>query len=222
MAHAFFLGVDVHPDAESSIDVTHSLVEKSTDASEDGTIYRLVHIREHSDVSSAEDLADHLQGLVAEQPYIGRTTLIVNRTTSFGTELFDALKERGLAPVGASVTEESVGTASSATDEMVVRLSGVEAVRTLADLYREDRLKIETQATEAVSRLARDVQALAERLDEADGDEQALGTSTVGPSFDSEAIHVNSAALAAWLATERSFDPSQHLKGSPQAGSSSA
>lgn len=223
MAHAFFLGVDVSPEhGEPPFEVIHALVEKSKEASDAPSSYRLDHIREHDDVSSAEELADHVQGLVAEQPYIGRTTIIVNRSQGFGADVFEALKDRGLAPVGATLTEGGPGATPGDTDEMGVRLSGVEAVRTLADLYRDERFRIESQATEVVSRLARDVQALAERLDEADGDARALGVETAGPSFDPDAVHVNSTALAVWLATERSFDPSKHLKESPQTGTSPA
>jgi hypothetical protein len=220
MAHAFFLGVDVAPtDEEDSPDVTHALFEKSTDGNDDEATYRLDHIRQLTDVASASDLASHLQGLVADQPYIGRTSLIVNRNTAFGQALIDALEERGMDPVAATLTEGS-GVAAGETDEIGVHLGGVDAVRTVANLHRDGKVAFESHATETASRLARDVQALTEQLDEADGDIEALGQSTAGPSFDPEATHVTSAALALWLGSERSFDPSQHLKESPQTGSS--
>lgn len=220
MAHAFFLGLDVSPTDEAPPhDVTHALFEKSVEGQEAAT-YRLDHIRHRSDVESADELADSVQGLLAEQPYIGRTSIIVNRTSDFGHALVEALKDRGMDPVVATVTEGS-GTAAGETDEIAVQLGGANAVRTIANLHREGRLSVESHTTETASRLARDVQALAEQLDEADGDLEALGVSTTGPSFDPEATHVNSAALAVWLGSERSFDPSQHLKESPQTESSS-
>lgn len=219
MAHAFFLGVDVAPsDGNPPHDVTHALFEKSTEGGDDGATYRLDHIRHHTDIASTDELADHLQGLVAEQPYIGRTSLIVSRSTDFGQALVDALEDRGMDPVAATLTEGS-GVAAGDTDEIGVHLGGVDAVRTIADLHRSREIALEGYTTEVASRLARDVQALAEQLDEADGDLEALGTSTSEPSFDPEAIHVTSAALAVWLGTERSFDPSQHLKESPQTDS---
>jgi hypothetical protein len=219
MAHAFFLGVDVVPtDEEDSPDVTHALFEKSTEGNDDEATYRLDHIRHHTDVASAGDFADHLQGLVAEQPYIGRTSLIVNRATAFGQALIDALDDRGMDSVAATLTESS-GVAAGDTDEIGVHLGGVDAVRTIADLHRDGTIAFESHTTEVASRLARDVQALAEQLDEADGDMEALGQLTTGPSFDPEATHVTSAALAVWLGSERSFDPSQHLKESPQTDS---
>lgn len=219
MAHAFFLGVDGVPDdGEAFVEATHTLLEKEQDDSDAAATYRLDHIRHHSDGVSAEDLADHLQGLVADRPYIGRTSLIVNRGHDAGQALVDALEDRGLDPVAATITGGS-GTTAGDTDETGVHLGGVDLVRTLTDLHREARLILEGHTSETGSRLARDVQALAERLDEADGDLEALGRATEGPSFDPEATHVTSAALAAWLGTERSFDPSQHLKESPQTGS---
>ena len=219
MAHAFFLGVDVAPtDEESLSDVTYTLFEKSTEGDDEVT-YRLDNIRQYEEAPSADDLADHLQGLVAEQPYIGRTSLIVNRSTGFGQALLDALGERGMDPVAATFTEGS-GVAAGETDEIGVHMGGIDAVRTIADLHREGKLEFESSTSEAASRLARDVQGLAEQLDEADGDLEALGAATTEPSFDPEATHVTSAALAVWLGRERSFDPSQHLKESPQTGPS--
>lgn len=220
MAHAFFLGVDALPTGdEDSFEVTHSLLEKEKESSDGEATFRLDHIRRHTDVSSADEFADHLQGLVAERPYIGRTSIIVNRGGDFGQALVDALEDRGLDPIAATLTE-GAGVAAGETDEMGVHMGGVDAMRSLADLYRGRRLALEDYASEVGSELTRDVQVLAERLDEADGDVEALGRATTGPSFDLEATHVTSAALAAWLGTERSFDPSQHLKESPQTGSS--
>lgn len=218
MAHAFFLGVDATPsDDETSFDATFALFEKSKeeDASPE---FRLDHVRHRTGITSAEDLAEHLQGLVADRPYIGRTSLIVNRSTAFGQALVDALDDRGLDPVAATLTE-GTGITSGETDEIAVQLGGVDAVRTLAGLHWDGVLAIESPTTEVGSELARDVRALAEQLDEADGDIEALGGTTSGPSFDPAATHVTSAALAVWLGTERSFDPSQHLKESPQTGS---
>jgi hypothetical protein len=218
MAHAFFLGVDATPSDDDRFDVTFALFEKSKGEGDEHPQYRLDHIRHRKEIDSAPDLAEHLQGLVADQPYIGRTSLIVNRRTAFGQALVDALGNRGLDPVGATLTE-GAGVAPGETDEIAVQLGGVDAVRTIADRHREGLLTIESHATEVASHLARDVQALAEQLDEADGDLEALGETTSGPSFDPTATHVTSAALAVWLGTERSFDPSKHLKESPQTGS---
>lgn len=220
MAHAFFLGVDATPtdDGENSFDVTFALFEKSKEGNDENAGYRLDHIRHRAGISSADDLAEHLQGLVADRPYIGRTSLIVNRGTAFGQALVEAVEDRGMDPVGATLTE-GAGVTPGETDEIAVQIGGVDVLRTIADLHRDGVLTMDSHTTEVASQLARDVQALAEQLDEADGDLEALGETTSGPSFDPAATHVTSAALAVWLGTERSFDPSQHLKESPQTGS---
>jgi len=219
MAHAFFLGVDAIPsDIEGSFDATCALFEKSKQGGEETIQYRLDHIRHRAGIASTESLAEHLQGLVADRPYIGRTRLIVNRRTAFGQGLVDALDDRGLDPVAATLTE-GTGVTSGETDEIAVQLGGIDAVRTIADCHRDGVLTMEGPPTEVGSQLVRDVQALAEQLDAAEGDSGALEGTTSGPSFDPTATHVTSAALAVWLGTERSFDPSQHLKESPQTGS---
>ncbi|MCS3666210.1 hypothetical protein GGP50_000013 [Salinibacter ruber] len=217
MAHAFFLGVDVSPaDGDGAPDVTHALFEKSKEDSDEPATYRLNRIRDHADVASADDLADHFQGLVADQPYIGRTSLIVNRGADFGAALVGALEDRGMDPVAATLTSGG-GAVAGDPDEIGVHLGGGDVLRRFVNLHRDGRLRLENHATEAASRLARDVQALSERLDEIDGDMEALGeTQTDGLSFDPAATHITSAALAVWLGSERSFDPSQRLKTSPQ------
>lgn len=215
MAHAFFLGVDVLSNEEGEpYGATYTVIEKEKETSDEEATYRLDRVRHHSEVTSADDLADHLQSFLAERPYIGRTSIIVNRGKDFGQSLLEALEDRGLDPIAAILTD-GAGVTAGETDEMSVRMGGVSAVRTLAALYRDRSLLLEGFASETGSQLVRDVQALVERLDEADGDLEALGRSTTGPSFDPDATHITSAALAAWLGTEWSFDPSQHLKESP-------
>ena len=221
MAHAFFLGIDARSgDTSGPHEVAYALIEKSAEGDDTEVSYRLNRIRHRTDVASAADLADHLQGLIAEQPYIGRTSLIVNRSSSVGEALVEALRDRGMDPVAAALTDGS-GSAAGEPDEMSVSLGGGALVRMLADLHWNGQLSLEGHTSETASHLARDVQALAEHLDETDGAPEALGTSTAGPTFDPGALHMTSAALATWLGTERSFDPSQHLKGTPQTESPS-
>jgi hypothetical protein len=89
-------------------------------------------------------------------------------------------------------------------------------VQILAELYRDGRLVVESHTTEAASQLARGLQRAAEVLDAADGDQdtpEAAGSTL--DALDDGNAQVVSAALAAWCGTERSFDPSQHLKADP-------
>jgi hypothetical protein len=215
MAHAFFLGVDV-ADTDDAVDATLTMLEKEKEQTDVAPNYRLDHARRHTDVASAGALADHIQGLVAQRPYIGRTSIVVNRGPAPGQALVEALGERGLDPVAATLTEGS-GAVPGGRDEVGVQLGTSDAVRTLAGLYRDRRFGIDDHATEAASDLARGLQRAAERLDEADGNQdtpEAAGSTL--DVFNEMGPAVTSAALAAWVGAERSFDPSQHLKQDPQ------
>jgi hypothetical protein len=218
MAHAFFLGVDVGAAADGPLDATLTILEKEKESTDGTARFRLSYIRHHSDVTDADTLADHIQGLVADQPYIGRTSIIVHRGTESGQALVNALKARGLDPVAATLTDGS-GMVPGETDEVGVTLGTADAVRTLAELHRDGQLAIDDHTTEVASELARGVQRAAEALDAADGDQdtpEAAGSRL--DVLDDVASPVRSAALAAWCGTERSFDPSQHLKEDPQTG----
>jgi hypothetical protein len=213
MAHAFFLGVDLDDDG-SSTDAILVVLEKEQRA-DAAPHFRLDHARRRS-ADSPNALADHIQGLVAGRPYIGRTNIVVNRSAPAGAALVDALRDCGLDPVAATLTSGS-GAVAGGTDEVGIHLGTVDAVRTLAELYRDERFVVEDHTTEAASRLARGVQRAGEVLDEADANQdtpEAAG-STLTPLED-PGPHMIGAALAAWVGTERSFDPSQHLKESPQ------
>ncbi len=218
MAHAFFLGIDVDPTADASLDATLTILEKEQEPSDGAARYRLNHIRHHTEVADAATLADHVQGLVADQPYIGRTSIIVNRGPEPGQALVEALQERGLAPVAATLTTRS-GSISGDPDAGDVTLSTANAVRTLAELHRDGLLTVEDHSKEVASQLAREVQRAAEALDAADGNQdtpEAAGSRL--DVLDDVGAPIRSAALAAWCGTERSFDPSQHLKEDPQTG----
>lgn len=219
MAHAFYLGVDIaNGDGDTSPRATLTILQKEQADTDAEARYRLDHARSQVDGASADALADHIQDLVAERPYIGRTNIIVNRSTSFGQELADALNDRGLDPVVATLTRGE-GVVAGETDEIGVHLGTADAVRTLANLYRDDRLDFDEFATEAASELARAVQRASEVLDEADGNQEtpeAAGSVLAG--LNDAGVSLRSAALAAWLASERSFDPTQRLKGDPQTG----
>jgi hypothetical protein len=212
MAHAFFLGVDVH--GEAADEGTFALLEKEKNSGDEGARYRLDRIR-HGTVDAIEAFAEHLQGLVSEQPYIGRTSLIVNRTSEAGRALVDALRDRGLDPVAATWTADR-GPGAGARDDVGVQLGTIEAVQALVELYRDGRFAVEEHSQEEASQLARDLQHAFEVLDEAEGD-QASGQAPGSLQMLQEAEPpLTSAALAAWLGRERSFDPSQHLKHAPQ------
>jgi len=212
MAHAFFLGVDLAED-DGSVEAILTVFEKE-DQGEAPSRFRLDHARRRPG-ESPDALADRLQSFVAERPYTGRTNIVVNRSVEPGAALIDALKDRGLDPLAVTLTGGS-GTVAGEPDEVGVSLGVADAVRTLAELYRDGRLVVESHTTEAASQLARGLQRAAEVLDAADGDQdtpEAAGSTL--DALDDGNAQVVSAALAAWCGTERSFDPSQHLKADP-------
>jgi len=217
MAHAFFLGVDfAERESDGAATPTLAILEKEQEQSDVVASYRLDHIQDFADAPSPPEFADYIQGLVAKQPYIGRTNIIVNRATEPGQALVDALADRGLDPVGATLTGGS-GAVAGERDDIGVHLGTSDAVRTLGELYRDRRLAIDDHTTEAASALARGMQRVAEVLDEADGNQETpeAAGSTLDDLNQVEAS-LTSAALAAWFGAERSFDPTQHLKEDPQ------
>jgi hypothetical protein len=214
MAHSFFLGVDL-VDADASVTATVSVLEKEQEDTDAAARFRLGRARQYTK-ESVEALAEHLQGVVADRPYIGRTNIVVNQSAPKGGDFVEALTERGLDPIAAVLTDGS-GAVPGETDEVAVHLGTTDAVRTLANLYRDGQFTIEDHTTEAGSHLARSVQRAAEALDAADGNQDtpaAAGNSL--DALDAPDTYLTSAALAAWCATERSFDPSQHLKETPR------
>lgn len=216
MAHAFFLGIDVADDTSDTPGaVTATLLEKSDDAT-DAPQYRLDSIAHYDASPDADDLADRFQSLVADSPYTGRTTLVVHTGPSFGQSLFDALEDRGLAPVSVTLTGGR-SAAPAGTDDMGVHLAEFDAIDRLTRAYRDGRLDLEGPSSEHVSQLARGIQSfVAAATDEEDATEtpDALDAEPQRPeAFDT---HVTSAALALWTGAERSFDPTEHLKDTPR------
>jgi hypothetical protein len=217
MAHAFFLGVDVVDETAASDEsdaLTLTLIEKDKEPSAKAAAFRLDSIHHDADGADPDEAADRIQRLVADAPYIGRTTIIVNRRGDRGQAVLDALEDRGLDAVAATLTEGRGATAGS-RDEVGVNLAEHDAVETLAKLYRSGNLAFEEQASREVSHLARSVRRFIE--DVLDVEEEAAETEDgqmpgAASSFDTL---VTSAAMAAWLGVERSFDPTQHLKENP-------
>jgi hypothetical protein len=217
MAHAFFLGVDVADESSPSDEpnaLTLTLIEKDKEPSADAAAFRLDSIHRDADGGDPDETADRIQRLVADAPYIGRTTIIVNRRSERGQAILDALEERGLDAVAATLTEGRGATAGG-RNEVGVSLAEHDAVETLAKLYRNGNLAFEEQASREVSRLARSVRRFIE--DVLDVEEEAAETDDgeMPGAASSFGTLVTSAAMAAWLGVERSFDPTQHLKQTP-------
>lgn len=218
MAYAFFLGIDVaRTDAEDAGTVICSLFEKSQQG--DAPEYTLDSIRSFDGATDPADIAEHLQGLLVDAPYTARTSFVVNRSSSRGQAVFDALDDLGL-PVRAVTLTPSNSDAQRdgglRTDE---RTMEQDVVAVLAQAHRDGTLTIQHRETKQAATLARNLQHYAAlAVDTRDGDEAARDD---GSEEEGEALPtsfpplVTSSALAVWFASQRSFDPASRLKETP-------
>lgn len=218
MAYEFFLGIDVADESSDESDtVTLSLIEKSQDGADAEVQYRLDSIEEFDPDTDAGDIAERIQSLLATSPYTARTGLFVNRESQRGQSVYDELEDRGL-PVRAVALTDEAHTSPPTLEGDDENVAKQEAVQAISQAHREGRLEIQHRETEYASALARKLQhysALAvdaeapSDYDEASEDEEGEALPT---RFDSL---VTSAALAVWFASQRSFDPTSHLKADP-------
>lgn len=218
MAYEFFLGIDVADEqADEPGTVSLALIEKSQENADEASTYRLDSMEAYAGDADPDDIADHVQGLLASSPYTARTGLFVNRESQRGQAVYDALEERGLPVRAVTLTDDrhAAPPTLEGDDESVARR---ETVRAIATAHREGRVEIQHRETEAASILARRLQhfgALAvdgEAPEAMEGSETEEGE-TLPTRFDAV---TSSAALAVWFASQRSFDPTSHLKADPQ------
>ena len=217
MEYQFFLGIDAVSATEGEgVDVALTLVEKEEAAdNDDAPTYRLHRLEEGTAMEDAGDVADHVQSLLTQQPFVARTVLTVNRTEAAGQAVFRALADRGLAAIGAELTA-GTSAVSGSTDEMNAAVSAFSAVDTLTNLYRGGHLDLAPlQEKKITSHLVHSLQQVGSN-DAAD-DETASVRHEL-PTTPSDAGYdplLMSAALACWMGEEQSFDPLQHLKTQP-------
>lgn len=208
MAYQFVFGVDVRTIDEAPT-AALSIVEKEKDEQGAAHMYR-VHRLACVPAEDLEGLAESIQEEVAQRPYIGRTALIVTRNEPAGAALFEALDDRGLAPVGAELSD---GTSSGAGDQsdMQVTVGTRRALQALVDLHHEGRFDPSAvQNSDAAGALMRTVR----RLTDASAEVNALdGVEAAAPDEQSYPAALMSTALACWFGREQTFDPTQRLKG---------
>ena len=218
MAFEFYLGIDVVDDQPATL----TLVEKEDDGASgdtDDDIYHVREVRQLEEEKGAEAAAEFVQSLIAEDPYLGRTIIVVNCSSRSGADLQEELQERGMSPEGVIVTggEDSEQQGISGLDTPNTeneRLVETERnlVSTLDRLYHEDRLELPQENTEEVSKIAQGLQDY--RIPA--GNDNGEGYRPDISDEKRSAAHANfviSAALACWLAEEHEFDASVHLGG---------
>lgn len=219
MAYEFFLGIDVAESdggADTPGTTTLALVEKTDENAEEvGVEYRLDSVRVFDPDTPADDIASHVQSLVADSPYIGRTSVIVNRASDRGQAIENALTDLGLGPVAATITDNGSDTAPTGPDRPGVNASAHEIVDTLALEYRNARFSVDHRETEHASRLARELQSYVEYVVEPAEGEAAGDLDDAPARPDAYDNHVTAAGLAVWFGSERTFDPVSRLKEDP-------
>lgn len=204
MAYEFYLGVDV-TEADGEPTATLSLIEKSDEDPDgkevDDPVYYIRRIEQTTDLSGDGDdadgahLADRVQNLLAQQQFVGRGIVVVNRTSEAGQVALHALTERGLAPIGIAITggtsvaQEGTGLELSGGDSAVPEESRLFASeRALAErllrLERAGRLHMEQgNAGDHVSDLAHGLQSYRADLDTGEATE---GAETLGEAQEAE------------------------------------
>jgi len=155
MAYEFFLGVDPDDDTDA---VTLALIEKARYRNEDVVTY---HVRQllQRDGTDERAVAQFIQNMVADEPYVGRTDIVVNRTERRGRHLVEYLQEAGLSPIGVTITggdsaaQTGLVTGDGPRDagEGGFLVSEHELVQNIEDLYGGGRFDMNQDSPEVSS-----------------------------------------------------------------------
>lgn len=224
MAYEFYLGLDVPDDGTEAV---VSLIEKENEdetGHEEPVEYRLrvldkLPLHSESD-EPGEEAANRIQSLLTEQPYTGRTILVVNKTNEPGQMMLNRLQEHGLTSFGVALTSSEAaaqegsgfslgGGDNAAQNESSFFVSEDSLVSNLERLHRKARLILppSNQHTSSVAQGLQSYRARADADASRDDDEQ--------PEAPARTIQnnpfVRSAALACWLGEQHDFDPTNHL-----------
>lgn len=213
MDYQFFLGVDAVEADDGTVEITLALVEKEVEDKDDEAIYRL-HLVETGQRAS-DEVAERIQEVLTQDPFIGRTVPVVNRTMDPGQDVLDRLDDLGLDAIGALLTTGSASVAGD-TSEMAVEVSAQRMVEELADVYHANRLDASPQQErEAVSHLLRTVERFGSEGADTDGRvlRDEIGTTPADGAYDALVV---STALACWIGERYSFDPTEGLKQRPE------
>ncbi len=220
MAYAFFLGIDVaSDDADEPGAVVCSLLEKSDE--EGDTSYRLDSVRTFDADASPEGIAEQLQSVVLDAPYIARTSFVVNRKSDRGAAVYDALDDLGLPVRAVALTATGEESAREPGSEAEERATEQEVVTVLAEAHRDGTLILQHRETKEATELARMLQHYAALAVDGADVEATAPTNGENAENEGEALPVSfralvtSTALATWFAAQRSFDPASRLKETP-------
>lgn len=202
MPYEFYLSIDVTAEPN---DATLSLVEETYDGRGDEAIYRIRHLAHFDASASSEKVAERLRDRLNEEPYIGRTTVVINRTDGVGQALLDQLQQTGLSPQGMIVTQGD----AKAENKSGLFVSERELIRSVQNLYFSGRLKLPEQSTEETDELVNGLQVFLDGT----GDDGTL--LEVIEADDRQTLHhdfIFNVAMACWLAEQHAEDPTMGLR----------
>lgn len=200
--YEFYLGIDLTDERKEAV---LTLVEKSTRDEDGASNYRVHRIEPVQPRALDEPLPEHIASLIAGDPYVGRTIIVVNTTEQSGEELLERLQDAGQPATGIVLG----GGDFEVEMEEGLMASEHDVVQSVEELYHDGRLRLEDEKTEGASLLARGLQSYRARAHEA-GD--ALESITAEPRRNADyASFVLSAGIACWVGEERRFDPTEHL-----------
>jgi hypothetical protein len=195
MAYAFYLGIDLVDDDETGPVATLSLVEKEKDDPQPEVRYHVRTIERTADLEGDDPddehhafagLATRVQDLLISEPQeVGHSVPVVNATGEIGQAALRALADRGLTPVGVTLTGgESAAQGGSgldmqdsgddaADDDASFFVSEADLCGRLVRLETNGRLTIEQEQTRYASDLAHGLQSWRTRVDTSEQTEEA-------------------------------------------------
>ncbi|HET6569666.1 MAG TPA: hypothetical protein VFG50_16995 [Rhodothermales bacterium] len=221
MAYEFFLGIDRAGDSDL---FTLALVEKSRYATEGDITYHVRRLEQRCD-QDASAVAAFVKDLIADEPYVGRTEIVVNRTQKQGRALLQRLVDEGLTPIGATLTGGDSAAQSGPgivvdhgigpNNEGGFIISEHDVVEAVEEIYRNGQLKLEHDSEE-MSSMAHGLEDYVYRAGEA-----GVALEHISGRPGRRADHhdlVLATALACWYGQHLSFDPSEHYDELPDTG----
>jgi hypothetical protein len=218
MDYEFYVGINVLPEAGTTV----SVIEKAAGKGEDPH-YHTRHIQKIQNGAGPADVARRIREIISNEPFAGRSIVVVNETEKQGRELARELAAGGLTPVGVHVSESDGATQlqhsltreetgdipRESTGGFIVGRSTL--VGTLVDLHQSGQFRIEQPDGAAGDAL---MAGIGHHADTLDG--ERAGNRRFEPLHnDEEDAFVLSAALAAWFGEQRNFDVSEGLGGEP-------
>lgn len=241
MPYEFYFSIDAHRTGDQT-KYAVALVEKSGEATSRKERTReadrpekqryLAHTLKRYVDAPVEEVVDDVLGEIADGPFTGRTTFVINIGEKVGRELHAALRDRGTSAISIAIaggdtsSEQGRPLSFSASADEAVHVSEREIVSSIEGIHRSGRLELDLVQDDAASDLVQGLEAyqvesdaedVEEEIDveEADEAETAARSTTDLRRTTEHADLVLAAGAACWLAEQHRFDPTEHLAEPP-------